>query len=204
MSQRSKRGVFITLLVMATLSGCAGAYILSVLWRGGWRYHELIAPVIGTSLATLAFLLAAAIILRGQQGARSVIAFTAVLGLRCGLVVLGVFFGLLENCHFSCGETVRQEVISPTGRWKAVWLSTDCASVTRVCARVSHVSIVDAHNATLGGEANALVITPGDGLRLQWEADDELQIDYWGFDRVLRRRVRVGDVKIVIRPIGLM
>lgn len=204
MKRYSKLVVCIGLCLLSVAGGSFGSYLLSVLWRGDWKYREIILPLSVTVLGVIAVLMTIAFIARGRHNARGVIALTMVLIPSCGLIVSGIFFGVLDNCHLSCGTNVRFESKSPTSEWKAVWFSRDCVSAARYCPPISHVSIVKQSDSDIGSEGNAFSIAGHGGLELRWDANDRIRIEYWAGDRVLRKQSNVRSIQVVYRPIGMM
>ena len=159
-------------------------------------------PLGGVVLASFAAIIAVAVIARGRNNSRGVLALTVLLIIGWGAAVSGVFFGVLDNCSLSCGTTIRSVTKSPTGQWTAVWFTSDCVSLARYCPPVSHLSIVKRADSVMGTKGNVLSIK-GDYLQLYWESGERLRVDYSG-DRIIRKRSSFEDVQVIYRVVGTL
>ena len=194
-----------TLFVSAVGTGTLAAYSLSILWRGEWKYHELIAPTVLWVLGSLGLLTAAAIVVRGRKPFGGAVRVTVLLWLATGIMVASLFYGVLDNCRISCGSNIEGKVKSPTGAWTAVQFSTKCFARTRLCPSSSYIAIVGQMGQT-GDEETVFKTVPDTYMELRWKSDHVLLIQYWAVPdvHVLRREARIGEVEVEYLPTGPM
>jgi hypothetical protein len=195
--------LFFTAVLSPLALGCAivTAYWLSILWRGAWKYRELMLPVFVLAAVTSPLVVVIAVIHSGRHGMRAVVMWTAVLMAGCAAVAGGVFFAVLDNCRLSCGTRIRAVFQSPSGRQKAIWAVETCHSAARYCPAISHVLVGSVKDSAA---KNALSIEADDEVTLHWESDNVLRIDAPGPARVLSHTDTVGAVRIVYRPVGFL
>ncbi len=193
----TKHGKLILALGLSALSvTCATlcTYITSLAWRGEWKYPELIAPICALAAAALLAAIGAAHALRRK----------ALIMLGCPAVAAAVFFLLLANCRLSCVNTTIAESPSPDGQWRAIWLPENCTAAARNCPPISHVLLIRSTNAQPPERQEAFTIAESDGVRLEWKSKDLLRVYYPAWTGVLRKRDRIGAVRLEYRSIGWM
>ncbi len=201
------RGRIVLTVALAVFAvGCAtlAELLCSILWRGEWKYSELVAPICGAAVAGALALTGTAFMLRGRSGIGAVIRSGALLTLACVAVSACLFFSLLENCGLSCGNRVIDESRSPSGQWTAVLSMESCTATARYCPPISHVVLLNHREDLPRRQAQAFSLTDGGGLRLEWKSDNLLLISYPAWSKVLVKRDRVGSVRLEYRPIGWM
>ena len=179
------------------------AYRLSVLWRGQWKYRELIAPTCASALAAGLLFAVIAVVQKGRRNIGAIVRLTLLSTAICGVVATGAFFALLDNCSLSCGQMIKSQSDSPSGRWRAVLYSTNCVSVARYCPSVSHISVVS--NTQTALDKGDVFTGPDLAVDMEWKSDQVLLIrGYWKNDRVARQVHSIGPVRIEYLPIGLL
>jgi hypothetical protein len=204
MRQVHERFAYLSLFALAVVIGSIAAYLLSILWRGDWKYSEMIAPIILAAVATLALLAIVAVIATRRGRTRNAAMLISGLVLVCGAVVACVFFGVLDNCRLSCGPVFDAVVKSPTGQWTAIRFSTKCTAIARYCPAMANVSIVNESERLVGTEGIVFRTSPDTYTELSWKSDDVLLIRYGPGPRILRHEHAIGRVKIEYLPTGSM
>jgi hypothetical protein len=177
---------------------------LSVLSRGEWKYRELVAPTCALAAVSILSTIILAAIYWRRRGALSVVALAGVFTLVSGAVASGIFFGVLENCHLSCGTRIRARLQSPNGHATATWSVESCTSTTRACPPISLISVSEHFDHTSEAEQNVFSINTDDGVEMQWQSDYSLLIRYWPLARALDRKERIGNVRIQYQEIPVL
>jgi hypothetical protein len=195
------------LAIISLASAICAAYLLSILWQGRWRYPVVAVAFSASTLIAVLAIVGVAVITRRGQSCPSAVRRASYLVLTYSAISGTSFFLLLANCSLSCGNRILAEAKSPNGNWKAVWFLRQCASPAQYCPPISFVSVLSADAQLPNSEGNAFSVVADDGIRLDWKADDLLQISYPGFvgvNRSLRQQHQVGDIRVKYLPIGFM
>lgn len=116
----------VPLAIVALTCATFAVYLFSILWQGHWKYHELLPWLSLAAIGGIISLVIIAFILR--QGLAAVSRLTALLIMLCSTSAAGIFYGVLANCHLSCGSRIISEVPNRTGKVKAVWFSRKCVA----------------------------------------------------------------------------
>lgn len=192
----------VPLAIVALTCATFAVYLFSILWQGHWKYHELLPWLSLAAIGGIISLVIIAFILR--QGLAAVSRLTALLIMLCSTSAAGIFYGVLANCHLSCGSRIISEVPNRTGKVKAVWFSRKCVAMAKYCPSLSYVSIIKRDETLPNTEGETLTIDVYDGLRLEWKSDDRLVVWYPGPARVLRHQAVADGIHFEYRPVGGM
>lgn len=195
--------LIVLLAVFAAGTSLATAYSFSILARGAWKDRELVVPICAAALATILALSFISALCTGTRHLWITAGVTVALTVACGAVTTGLFFGVLENCHLSCGTKTKAISRSPSGRWSAIWRTEDCVSATRYCPTISRVFVVPQPEQRRVSEI-AFSIETDSGVELEWKSDRRLLIRYWPLSRILKRTNTVGTVRIEYQPIPIL
>lgn len=181
----------------------AAGYVLSVLQEGGWKYTDLIAPICGLAVIVALAAGLAAYISRRNRGVRAIVRMAGLLTLGYCAAAAGLYFAVLSNCRFSCGNKVLAEARSPDGRWKAVTFSKNCVAMLQVCPPLSQISVLPVSRGVPDGEGNVFSgIVDDRALEVRWTSPSELRVRYSG--RVLLKREQADEVRVKFQEIGWM
>jgi hypothetical protein len=202
---RARLRVILATVLSTFAVGCMtlAAYLYSIEW-GALKHPELMAAVCGSAAAAVLAIGGAAFIISRRLGIGAVVRSCVLLTAGCCAVTATLFLSLLANCRLSCGNRVVAESKSPDGEWTAIWLLESCAAAARYCPPISHIVLLRDGERLPGGEGEAFSVRSADGVGLEWKSNDRLVISYAAWTKVLRKRSRVGIVRLEYLPIASM
>jgi len=103
----------------------------------------------------------------------------------------------LSSCNtLLCNNTIKQEVISPDSRWKAVVFERDCGATTGGSIQIS---ILDRKTQLSSGVGNIFIVKYYPKVDVTWEDKNHLLIQYPEYSRAAKEEHTFEDIAVVYR-----